>query len=320
MLCVKPIDLGNVLRPCGQCMSCRINAKRKWTARILLESFFHFQSIFVTLTYNPENLPISEVGEATLNPTHLRAYMKKFRTLYSGENGAVRFFACGEYGKATKDNGYIERPHYHLILFGVNINAAQMIQDAWTNSKGETMGFTSLGELNADRAAYIAQYTTKKMTKIGDKRLGDRHPEFARMSMRNGIGFPAVGWLANTMSSKSGMESIAEYGDVWNSVRIDGKIWPLCLYLRRKLRSAMGLSQCSRERAAQLDHIDYSTGEVIANKPLPENYGPWADLSGSNVPLNNARKKKIHTAEIPNAEARNEKTNRRRRAKLIEEI
>lgn len=299
-------------------MSCRINAKRKWTARILLESFFHFESIFVTLTYNTEHLPITESGQATLKPEDFRLWMHRFRKAHAYIS-PVRFFGCGEYGKATEANGWIERPHYHAILFGVGLSAEYMVNESWALDN-ETIGFTSIGELNADRAAYVAAYTTKKMTQVGDKRLGDRHPEFARMSMRNGIGFPAVGWLANTMSSTNGLKNIAEYGDVWNSVRIDGKIWPLCLYLRRKLRIALGLPQDAQERAIHLDHVDPSTGEIIANKPLPEDYGPWQDYSlDKRLPLNHVRQKKTHLEAIPEVESKHAKDSRLKKAKTLTE-
>lgn len=285
-------------------MNCRINNKRNWTCRILLESFFHLESIFVTLTYNDQCVPIDEDGVPTLDPADLRIWIAKFRKAYSGEHGALRFFACGEYGDKT------QRPHYHVILFGASLSAEPMIAETWSRD-GKSLGFTQVGEMNATRAAYIASYTTKKMTKQGDSRLGKRHPEFARMSMRNGIGYPAVGWLAKTMSSKEGIAAMAVYGDVWNSVRIDGKIWPLSNYLRRKLRDALGVSQDARERAEQLVPYYGEIKEFIEPEPLPENYGPWKDLAEVRTPSTAKEEKSFYGEEIKKAVKQSEKLTRR---------
>ncbi len=266
-------------RPCGQCMNCRINNKRKWTARILLESLFHTQSIFITLTYNELQVPLNEHGEATLKPEDLKKFLYRLRKAYSGTNAKFRFFAVGEYGNKTW------RPHYHAILFGVGLEAEALIAQKWS-IKGKPIGFTSVAELTPERAAYTAQYTTKKMTGEQDHRLNGKHPEFARMSNRYGIGEPACAWLARTMSTKGGLIELEKYGDVWNSVRIDGKIWPIAPYLRMKIRDRLGIPQDSRERAIHFDHIDYDTGELKPNLPLPEHYGPWQDCRDQRFPAN----------------------------------
>jgi len=266
-------------RPCGQCMNCRINNKRKWTARILLESLFHDQSIFITLTYNDQTVPINEDGEATLNPEHLKNFIKRLRNEYSGINSKFRFFAVGEYGDKTW------RPHYHAILFGVGLDAEPLIAQKWSNN-GKPIGFTSVAELTPERAAYTAQYTTKKMTGVLDPRLGNKHPEFARMSNRYGIGEPACAWLAATMGTDKAQIQMQKYGDVWNSVRIDGKIWPLAPYLRMKIRERLGIPQNTRDRAIHFDHIDYDTSELLPNLPLPDHYGPWQDCRDQRFPAN----------------------------------
>ncbi len=234
-------------------MNCRINQKRKWTCRILLESMFHRESVFVTLTYNDDTVPLDEDGRPTLIPEHFRLWIRRFRKSYRHIN-IVRFFGCGEYGDKT------ERPHYHAILFGVGLDAEKQVFDTW-NNEDTVRGFITISELTDERAAYTAQYTTKKMTRAGDIRLGNRHPEFARMSTNKGIGFPAVSWLATTIRNH-GFEIVKRLGDIPNSVRISGKIWPLGEYLRRHVRQSLGLSNNPRERAIQLDHVNKKTGEL----------------------------------------------------------
>lgn len=298
MVCVKPIDVGGVYRPCGQCMSCRINQKRIWTSRIMLETMFHLESVFVTMTYEDEHIQLTEKGLPNLVPGHFKNWMKKFRSSYSGHHGAIRFFGVGEYGTKT------ERPHYHAILFGAGLDAEEHLAKTWDK------GFTSIAENNPTRSAYIAQYTTKKMTKIGDNRLGDRHPEFARMSNRRGIGFPACGWLSDTMASQKGMRALAEAGDVWNTVRIEGKIYPLGHYMRNGIREKLGLSNNQRERAIQLDRIDYETGEIMPDVML-EHFCPREDAADQNFPNQIKYRRNKHAEEIPAAIAIHAKSIRR---------
>ena len=235
-----------------------------------MESMFHKSSVFVTLTYNDQTMPISEDGKGNLVPEHLRNWIMRFRKSYRDQN-IVRYFAVGEYGDES------ERPHYHAILFGVDLNAEKQVFDTWNNEE-EPRGFITISELTNERAAYTAAYTTKKMTREGDIRLGHRHPEFARMSTNKGIGFPAVNWLATTIR-RHGLEVVQEVGDVPNTVRIEGKIWPLSEYIRRKVRERLGLSNDMWERAIQLEHVDNETGEIQARKAnLSETYSFPRDM------------------------------------------
>lgn len=289
MLCLYPSGIRNF--PCGQCMNCRINNKRVWTSRILLEALFYRCSLFVTLTYSDQEnswLPITETGRPTLNPEHLKRFIRRLRKK-TKHISPVRYFGVGEYGEKT------ERPHYHIMLFGAGPEFEPFIHKAWRDSDGEPLGFVTVGLFNADRAAYIAGYTTKKMTQPGDRRLGDRYPEFARMStkgLNRGLGYCAVGWLADVMGESHGLRQMKRYGDVWSTVRIDGKIYPLGRYIRRGLREALGLSHDAEERARQLGDVDPSTGEIkpAEFEPLPEEYGPWRDMMDTpSLPLVQAR-------------------------------
>ena len=57
MLCRKPFSKKGAQFGCGQCMACRINRRRIWTHRIMLEALVSPSASFLTLTYNKENLP-----------------------------------------------------------------------------------------------------------------------------------------------------------------------------------------------------------------------------------------------------------------------
>jgi len=158
------------------------------------ESQLHRFSSFVTLTYSDDHLPYGGV----LHYRHFQLFCKKLRK----RHGPFRFFMCGEYG----DNLY--RPHYHAALFGVGFPdrypwrkssaGFQLYRSPFLESVWD-FGTAEIGELSFDSAAYVARYCMKKRTgKSADEHyarivpdtgeLISLVPEFARMSLRPGIG------------------------------------------------------------------------------------------------------------------------------------
>lgn len=197
---------------------------------MILESLKHQGSCFVTLTYSDEFLP--EGG--TLVPKDAQAFLKRLRKAVAPIK--IRFYLVGEYGDKTF------RPHYHLAIFGLPDTAYQTIADAWSIN-GCPIGHVVVGTLTVESAGYIAGYVTKKMTKSDDPRLGGRHPEFARMSLRPGIGADAMDDVADVLYSKHGSRELAELGDVPGVLKHGGKSFPLGRYLKRKLREKMGIPE-----------------------------------------------------------------------------
>ena len=311
MKCLHPHKSGYQWHGCGQCMNCRINLKRTMTCRILLEAMTEPWSLFITLTYNDSNVRLNEDGVPTLRPDDMANFRRRFERLVKTKigKGALRWYGVGEYGEdqfvdkklpieeryAPSNIKAYGRPHYHMLLFGCGAECEPLVEQAWNSGddinlyEGKaTRGFVQTGILNADRAAYIAGYTTKKMTKHGDDRLMRRWPEFSRwskMGLLRGIGFPAVGWLADEMSRGAAMKQLARYGDVFSTVRIDGKVYPLGNYLRKHLREAIGIPQKAIDRWEYLGLVDQETGEVTTPEPMPEYYGPWKDALQANFPL-----------------------------------
>lgn len=206
-----------------------------WQARQYLESLGHEDNAFVTLTYSPENLP----PDGSVHVRDLQLFLKRLRETVSrkGDGHTFRFYAVGEYGDLSW------RPHYHLSLFGLSGNtilanqrAEAIIERSWG------LGHVLTAEFNQQTAAYVAGYLTKRMTKLEDKRLNGRNPEFATMSRRPGIGFFAMRTLAMSLvQSEHGM-ALLEKGDVPHEVRLGKKKIPLNRYLRNKLREAVGFT------------------------------------------------------------------------------
>lgn len=164
------------------------------------ETRLHEFSSFVTLTYDDAHLPYGE----TLHYPHFQLFMKRLRKRF--EPHKLRFFCCGEYGDT------FGRPHYHAAIFGAafgdrkpwrksgagfQLYRSALLEAAWD------FGGAEIGDLSFDSAAYVARYCTKKIT--GDRAEGHyaklvpetgeivaRVPEFARMSLKPGIG---AGWF-----------------------------------------------------------------------------------------------------------------------------
>lgn len=192
----RPIEL-----PCGQCIGCKTDRARSWAARIMHEASLYPANAFVTLTY--EKVPL----RPSLDYKDFQLFMRRYRRSrwYFDKDGKLvkpksRFFVAGEYGEKY------ERPHFHAILFdcsfpdmfpvrrtvpGCEIFRAPSLEKLWPH------GFSSFGMVTYESARYVAQYCVKKVTgpnsynhysrvdEFGEYELA---PEFARMSLRPGIG------------------------------------------------------------------------------------------------------------------------------------
>lgn len=160
MRCLKPyIAPGKFAWPCGDCIPCRANRRRIWTHRMMLESFYHAENSFVTLTYSDANLPTN----GSLYPEHLKGWLKRLRERIAPQR--IRYFAVGEYGDRT------ERPHYHAAVFGFMpctggvlsrrgecpCRSCTLVRESWG------FGHVMVAELSFKSAAYIAGYVVKKM-------------------------------------------------------------------------------------------------------------------------------------------------------------
>lgn len=246
--------------PCGKCMNCRINKKRLWTGRIVLEArYSKLPSTFLTLTYNDEHEP----ERHSLNPLDLKGFLNRLRGRKNVVvNTGCRYFAVGEYGDTSW------RPHYHLALFGMPPDFEREFESCWIRD-GKPMGFIKAGELTPASAGYIAGYCTKKMTSYDDPRLIDLGliPEFNRMSRFPPLGAAGMEVILDNFHTLTGARAIAEHGDVPTGFRLDGKEYPIGSYWRAYLREQLGIDE-------------------------PPEYEPWnIDLEAFEVQKSNAQKK-----------------------------
>lgn len=185
---------------CGQCIGCRLERSRQWAIRCVHESQLWDDNCFITLTFSPEALE-KRSNPYSVDVRDFQLFMKRLRKQF-GSN--IRFFHCGEYGEKYR------RPHYHAALFnfdfadkvlfsevnGYRLYTSEALSRLWP------FGFSTVGTLTFESAAYVARYITKKLNgekaestlhyKVIDYDTGEivaeRVPEYTTMSRRPGIG------------------------------------------------------------------------------------------------------------------------------------
>lgn len=229
----------------------------------MLELTQHSHASFVTLTYTPEELPISCNGLPTLNPKHTQNWLKRMRTTLSRNpelrreldlsTDKIRYFVVGEYGDQS------DRPHYHGALFGYPAcargrtrfsqrsksccPACDTILKTWSH------GNVFVGDLTRESAAYVAGYVTKKMTSKDDPRLNGRYPEYARMSLKPAIGLMAMHDVASTVLHHD-VEAPA-------ALRHGKSNMPLGRYLTDKLKEFTGQEKDEESYKEEMRALSY---------------------------------------------------------------
>lgn len=174
--------------PCGKCIGCRKVRVRDWATRCMHESQMHRAKCFATLTYNDEHYT------PTLDKDHLQKFLKRLRH----HKGPFRYFAAGEYGKKE------QRPHWHLLLFGVKFTDLTLLRGADGHQLYDSKelneiwgkGYTSVGEINYTTAGYVAKYAIKADTRpekyerlhLATGEITKVQPERGYMSLNPAIG------------------------------------------------------------------------------------------------------------------------------------
>ena len=227
-------ERGDVYRqlqlPCGQCVGCRLERSRQWAVRCMHEASLYDRNCFVTLTYDDEHVP----PHSSLRYSDFQKFLKRVRRRFS--SARVRFYMCGEYGES------FGRPHFHACLFnfdfddkvylcrspgGSPVYRSAVLETLWT------FGFSSIGEVNFQSAAYVARYVMKKVTgqmaaahyERVDAETGEivkRCPEFNKMSLKPGIG---AAWLAKYRSDVYPHGRVVVNGHEANPPRYYDKLW-----------------------------------------------------------------------------------------------
>lgn len=166
---------------CRKCLPCRLNIAREKSIRALHESKMHEHNIFLTLTYNEENLKSSK-----LQYKDFQLFMYSLRELRTRhikdkelkKKFSISYMVTGEYGAENK------RPHWHAILFNYRPSDAkhkyttELGEDVYTSEEISNLwkkGNIEFGSVTLDSASYVARYAAKKLVH-GHDADHDYHP------------------------------------------------------------------------------------------------------------------------------------------------
>jgi hypothetical protein len=189
-------DSREIKIPCRQCLSCRLNRSSEWQTRLIHEGKQHRSKIFLTLTYDDENLPL----HGSLQTRDLQLFIKRLRKAVAPLK--IRYYGVGEYGDTTR------RAHYHAIIFGWEpfdgrlhtlgsagdkLYVSDFISRLWTK------GHHLYSPASEGTMGYVARYSVKKQTgQLGketykhlDEETGELNkikPPFSIMSLKPMIG------------------------------------------------------------------------------------------------------------------------------------
>lgn len=240
MLCKSPFMIGSLPCRCGRCICCRVNHRRTWTLRMMLEAKKHQENCVATLTYRNRRLPKG----GTLVADHVQRWIKRIRKDLAPQK--IRYFLAGEYGKRTA------RPHFHVVLFGIGRAIAGGVDGrGGLVRKHWWYGNTFVDGLSDEAVSYVAGYVTKKLTNE-ERAKRNVGREFIRMSLRPGIGAPAVGDIARSLDSGFGRLSVDESGDVPFALRVGSRVFGLGRYLRGKLREkVLGSAEAPKQKTRE---------------------------------------------------------------------
>lgn len=211
--------------PCGRCVGCRMKRARNWAIRCVHESQCWNVNSFVTLTYDDSKLDYNP----SLVYSDFQSFMRRLRKCKSNR---VRFFACGEYGDLN------QRPHFHALLFNCNfLDPSKIGESLFRSPELERLwphGMSSFGDVTFQSAGYVARYSMKKRSgsmaaehyrrvHLSTGEIVDVVPEFGRMSLKPGVGFP---WFQRFWR---------DVYDARDGVVINGKVLPAPVYYDRML-------------------------------------------------------------------------------------
>lgn len=169
-----------VFVPCGKCPECLKRRASGWAFRLEQQQKISDNALFITLTYDTDNVPIISSGYMNLVKSDLQKFFKRLRKYLTTKkiDVSLKYYACGEYGTKSW------RPHYHIILF--NFPHCQDYNEVITPIWG--FGSIDVGTVTPQSIAYVLKYMSKP--KRVPLHLNDnRQPEFSLMSKGLGANY-----------------------------------------------------------------------------------------------------------------------------------
>ena len=267
-------DSNQISLPCGQCIGCRLEKSRQWAVRCMHEAQLHENNCFITLTYDEENLK-----SRSLDKTDFQKFLKRFRK--SIAPAKIRYYMAGEYGSK------FGRPHFHACIFGYDFHDKKLFKRTPSGSliyrsknleKLWTYGYSSIGDVTFESAAYIARYIMQKYNGEMDRNnthitreehytycdlstgeLIKLEPEYNKMSLKPGIG---AEWLKKYRSDVYPNDYVVINGKKTKPPRYYDKIQQIDYPFEYEEISH------NREKTAKLRHEDNTLDRLAAKEQV----------------------------------------------------
>lgn len=268
--------------PCGKCLPCQKKRRSEWSLRLEHEYLFSDSAFFITLTYNDFNIPRTKEGYQTLHKKHLQNYIKRLRNdhvKYVSEYfkcskkdvkhkaKPLRYYAVGEYGSKTR------RPHYHLILFNMDIANLAPITNQWKS------GFADVGTVTSASINYVTKYMFKQFNRKTDKRT----PPFSLMSKKPIIG---QAYLENYGTHHIESESL-EVRDQNGHVRRLPKAYLRRLFINKEDRIELSRKSYEKHIDKKMKAFEKKVNKYHDGNILDYQYSKDADLKRHREIVNN---------------------------------
>lgn len=195
--CISPFGVKDKIKnqtvnvPCGKCPPCKSRRASNWSFRLMQEEKIADKALFVTITYDTKNVPITPKGFMSLDKRDFQLFMKRLRKAAKMEG--IKYYAVGEYGGKTM------RPHYHIILFNCD---EKHVEAAWQK------GTTHYGTVTGASIGYTLKYISKD-GKIPLHQNDDRVPEFSLMSKGLGKNYLTPKMIKWHLSNLTGNSYVA---------------------------------------------------------------------------------------------------------------
>lgn len=155
-----------LLVPCQKCLACKEEIAKEYTLRFQHErnEKKYNKLAFLTLTYNPENLPINN-WHMTLRKKDIQLYLKRTREKLRRDMKDTNqkllnycYYLSGEYGEEGN------RPHYHIVLAYNNKRILNEFVRQWEEKKGFVKCFE---RATIQSVFYTIGYVDKKIGLMG---------------------------------------------------------------------------------------------------------------------------------------------------------
>ena len=309
MLCKSMVQSKGTVHPCGQCLFCKINKKRDWISRLLLEAASHQVNQFWTLTYEDDRLPTqlapgpprlpggSEVrelsrlsrvaGVATQQGTLFKPDLQNFFKRYRKNYGEFRYYAVGEYGEKRG------RPHYHVLAFGAQISK-ESLKETWK------LGDVHIGDVESASITYCVEYALKS-EKAQDLISLRRLPEFAAMSTKPAIGSYAIGEFRAAIMRSEPLPT----GELLipDTFRVLGREYPVPRFIRNELEEE-GFISARKAVRQNLGDSEVMSALLVRSKVAREEFEKYKILWSEDPVTENQAKSQILKQRLLNAESR----------------